>query len=186
MSTDGPALLREASTPLLVAGILSIIVGAVAIIVPTVASVSVAIFIGILLLVVGVSWLVTAIRGDGPTGWRLTGGVLALLLVVGGIWTLVRPFEATVGLTAILAIVFIVVGVARVGTAITHRDRESTWFLGLGGVLSVLIGVLIAVEFPDSAAWAIGLLVGIQFLFDGLGLVGVALGLRRLGRDIAA
>jgi uncharacterized membrane protein HdeD (DUF308 family) len=170
--------LREASSGMLIAGVLSVIVGAIAIALPALASVSIAILIGILLVVAGVAWLSTAIRGQGNLGWRLTGGVLATLLVIGGIWTLVRPFEATVGLTAILAIVFIVVGVARLATAITHRDGGSTWLVGLGGALSIVIGALIAIEFPDSADWAIGLLVGIQFLFDGIGLVALGYRLR--------
>jgi uncharacterized membrane protein HdeD (DUF308 family) len=186
MTTSTPEALRDASTGLLVAGILSIILGVVAIAVPAVVSVSIAILIGILLIIAGVAWLATAVRGEGAVAWRLTGGVLAALLVLGGIWTLVRPYEATVGLTAILAIVFIVVGVARLATAISHRHRESTWLLAIGGALSILIGILIAVEFPDSAAWAIGLLVGIQFLVDGAGLTALGLTVRSAGREPTA
>mgnify|MGYP003704293807 CR=1 FL=1 len=76
--------------------------------------------------------------------------------------------------TAVIAIVFIVMGVVRLGTAITHRGGEGAWLVGFGGLLAIIIGVLIASSWPESSAWAIGLLVGIQFLFDGIGLVMVA------------
>jgi uncharacterized membrane protein HdeD (DUF308 family) len=35
----------------------------------------------------------------------------------------------------------------------------------LGGVLSIVLGLLIAVELPSSAAWAIGLPVGVNLIF---------------------
>jgi len=53
-------------------------------------------------------------------------------------------------------------------------------------VLSLVVGILIGSELPSSTAWAIGLLVGIQLLFDGVGLIAVALALRRPARIRAA
>jgi uncharacterized membrane protein HdeD (DUF308 family) len=55
--------------------------------------------------------------------------------------------------------------------------------VGFGGALAIIIGVLIAASFPSSAAWAIGLLVGIQFLFDGFGLVFVAAAIKGAVKD---
>jgi uncharacterized membrane protein HdeD (DUF308 family) len=52
----------------------------------------------------------------------------------------------------------------------------------LGGVLSMLLGVLIALELPSSAAWAIGLLVGVNLLFWGVRAIVAA---RLLGRRLA-
>jgi len=36
----------------------------------------------------------------------------------------------------------------------------------LGGVLSFALEILIALELPGSAAWAIGLVVGVDLIFD--------------------
>lgn len=180
MSTELPREIRQSTGALMGAGVLAAIVGIIAIAVPAVASVSIAILIGILLLVVGIAWLMTTLQSGAGTGWKITGGILAALLIIGGIWTLTRPWEATMGLTAILAVIFIVVGVVRLVAALTHGRAEGAWLIGIGGALSILIGILIAAEFPDSAAWAIGLLVGIQFLFDGLGLIVTSLAIRRM------
>ena len=43
------------------------------------------------------------------------------------------------------------------------------------------IGILVLAEFPSSADWAIGLLVGIDLIFAGWTLTSVAL----LGKDLA-
>jgi uncharacterized membrane protein HdeD (DUF308 family) len=41
----------------------------------------------------------------------------------------------------------------------------------LGGVLSLVLGLLIAEQLPESAAWALGLLVGIDLIFSGVQLI---------------
>ena len=52
--------------------------------------------------------------------------------------------------------------------------------LAVGGVLSIVLGSLIWADLPSSAAWAIGLLVGIDLVFTGWGLIMAALAARRL------
>ena len=37
-----------------------------------------------------------------------------------------------------------------------------------------MLGLLIALELPESAAWAIGLIVGIDLIFTGALLIGLA------------
>ena len=166
--------LKQSSGALMGAGVIAIIIGILAIALPQVASVSIAVLVGILVIVLAVAWLMAAFQSGSGAGWKITGGILGILLLIGGFWILFNPISATVGLTAVIAIVFIVMGVVRLGTAITHRGGEGAWLVGFGGVLAIIIGVLIAASWPESSAWAIGLLVGIQFLFDGIGLVMVA------------
>lgn len=177
MGTNSSQELRQSSTGLLLAGILAIIVGVLAIAVPAVASVSIAVLVGILVIVLAVVWLFAAIGSETSTGWRITGIILSVLLLIGGLWILFNPIEATIGLTAVIAIVFIVMGVVRLAAAI-GGGGDGRWLIAVGGVLSIIIGVLISVDFPSSAAWAIGLLVGIQFLFDGIGLVMVSMAMK--------
>ncbi len=171
MGTDAAQDLRQSSNSLMWAGILAIIIGIVAIAVPAVASVSIAILVGILVIVLAVAWLFAAVGSGATTGWKVTGVILSVLLLIGGLWILFNPIEATIGLTAVIAIVFIVMGVVRVVAAIGDQGGEGRWLIALGGILAIILGILIAADFPSSAAWAIGLLVGIQFLFDGIGLV---------------
>jgi len=54
--------------------------------------------------------------------------------------------------------------------------------LAVGGVLSIVLGSLIWADLPSSAAWAIGLLVGIDLVFTGSGLIMAALAARQLAK----
>ena len=47
------------------------------------------------------------------------------------------------------------------------------------GVLDILIAAMIITGLPGSAEWAIGLLVGINLLFGGASLIGMALAARK-------
>lgn len=181
MGTDTSQDLRDSANGLMWAGILAIIIGIIAIAVPAVASVSIAILVGILVIVLAVAWLFAAIGSAATGAWKVIGVILSILLLIGGLWILFNPIEATIGLTAVIAIVFIVMGVVRLVAAIGDTGGEGRGLLALGGILAIIIGILIAADYPSSAAWAIGLLVGIQFLFDGLGLVLMSSAARRAG-----
>lgn len=72
-------------------------------------------------------------------------------------------------------------GLTRTTLAFIARGEPNAGLLGLSGVTSLLIGILILAKFPSSADWAIGLLVGIDLIFAGWTLTSVAL----LGKDLA-
>ena len=178
----GSQEVRQSASSLMWAGILAIIIGIIAIAVPAVASVSIAILVGILVIILAVAWLFAAIGSEASGGWKVIGIILSILLLIGGLWILFNPIDATVGLTAVIAIVFIVMGVVRVVAAIGDQGGEGRGLLAFGGILAIILGMLIAADWPSSAAWAIGLLVGIQFLFDGIGLVIMSSAVKRMAR----
>jgi uncharacterized membrane protein HdeD (DUF308 family) len=72
-------------------------------------------------------------------------------------------------------------GVTRIAVAFAARGQQGAGLVGLSGFAGLLIGILVLVEFPSSADWAIGLLVGIDLIFVGWTLTAVAL----VGRDLA-
>jgi uncharacterized membrane protein HdeD (DUF308 family) len=173
--------LRERWQALRLAGVLVIIVGVVAILVPAVFSVGTAIFIGIILLFAGAWMLFDAwsVRGAGRVLVRV---LWALLTEFAGIYLLVAPLEGTVTLTFVLVVYFIAIGCVRIAEAVALRGMPNAGMVGVNGVLSLLIGLLILIDFPSSADWAIGLLVGIDLLFAGWGLLTVS----GVGKRLAA
>lgn len=156
----------EAGTVRKVVGVLAIIGGFVAIVVPAVASVATAIFIGWVLLFGGIVLIMDVIRHEGHRVLRL---LYAALVIAVGIYLLLAPLEGTVTLTFVLVVNFLVVGAVRVFIGFMSRGRPGAGAVILNGVLSLLIGLLILVDFPSSADWAIGLLVGVDLLFFGFG-----------------
>jgi uncharacterized membrane protein HdeD (DUF308 family) len=166
--------------PLMFVGIAAIVLGCIAILVPAVASVGTAIFIGWLLLIVG-AILIAAAFSAHSIGTLLLRLAWAVLTVLVGVWLIVEPHNGTLTLTLVLGIYFLFMGLTRTIIAFIARGQPNAGLLGLSGVAGLLIGILILAEFPSSADWAIGLLVGIDLIFAGWTLTSVAL----LGRDLS-
>lgn len=165
---------------LMAVGIVAIVLGCVAILVPAVAAVGTAIFIGWLLLFVG-AVLVAGAFSAHSIGTLVLRMIWAILTVIVGLWLIVEPHNGTLTLTLVLGIYFLFMGLTRTAVAFIARGQPNAGLLGLSGVASVLIGIFILAEFPSSADWAIGLLVGIDLIFAGWTLTSVAL----VGRDLA-
>ena len=190
MSAAMPGLPPEIKTALgkswkllLTAGIISVVLGAIAIIVPPLASVTITYLVGILLLIGAVAFVAEAIS-RGSTGHRIWSALLAVLYVFAGVWLIINPVSGTITLTWILAIFFLLIGVLRLIAGIASRGKvpNAGWTI-VNGVLSILIAVLVIGDLPSSAAWAIGLLVGIQLLFDGIALIATAMAGKQLAES---
>lgn len=155
-------------------GVLAVITGAIAIIVPAVASVATAIFIGWILI------FGALLLAGNAFAARSDGGALALrlafaaLTLVAGIYLLVAPLQGALTLTFILGLYFLLVGLARLILAWRGRRAPDAPAVGVNGFVSLIIGVLILASLPSSAAWVIGLLVGIDFLFFGASTIALA------------
>jgi uncharacterized membrane protein HdeD (DUF308 family) len=172
--------LRKSWRTLMLVGVLAIFLGSVAILVPAVASVGTAIFIGWLLLIAG-GVLIAAAFSAHSIGTVVLRLAWALLTVLVGLWLIVEPHDGTLTLTLVLGSYFLFMGLTRIAAAFLARGRPNAGLLGLSGVAGLLIGILVLAEFPSSADWAIGLLVGIDLIFAGWTLTSVAL----IGRDLS-
>jgi uncharacterized membrane protein HdeD (DUF308 family) len=71
-------------------------------------------------------------------------------------------------------------GTLRLVVGIAERGVPGAGMIAVNGALTLGLGILIAEKLPSSASWAIGLLVGVDLLFSGLVLIGIARGLSRL------
>jgi uncharacterized membrane protein HdeD (DUF308 family) len=164
---------------LLIEGILLVILGLAAIIVPPVASLAVTIFLGWLFLISGIAGLVLTFYARALPGfwWSLISAALAVLA---GLVLLFQPAQGVLTLTIVVGAYFLAEGVATIMYALEHRRELSgrwSWML-IAGLMDILIAAIIIMGLPGSALWAIGLLVGINLLFGGTTLIGMALAAR--------
>lgn len=175
-----PAEIKRARRWLTAIGIVAMLTGVLAIVVPVAASVTMTLFIGWLLMFWGVLGAVQAIRSPAPRStkaWRMVNAVLAFLV---GFYLVVLPLSGTITLTFLLAVWFFGTGLLSLWSAWQHRHAGGVAIAVIDGVLSLILGLLIAVNLPSSAAWAIGLLVGFYMLWWGTGALVAAFATRRL------
>jgi uncharacterized membrane protein HdeD (DUF308 family) len=144
-------------------GVIAIILGILAMVAPVITGLSIALLLGILVLVGGVVRLVWAFQA-GSVGEGLLKFLLAGLTLICGLLMVVNPLFASGFLTIVLSLYFIVDGVSEIAVGVGTRRG---WFI-FAGVVSILLGVLLWMQFPLSGAWALGILLGIKLLFIGL------------------
>jgi uncharacterized membrane protein HdeD (DUF308 family) len=124
--------------------------------------------------------LAAAARG-APRQPRLVFGLLGATGVIAGFIALVWPDVTALALLWIIAVWALIVGVTQVATAVRMRDVISNeWFLGLSGLLTVVLGVILLVR-PAEGALALVTVIGVFAILWGVSLVSFGLRLRRLG-----
>lgn len=146
------------------------IVGFLAILFPVIASLSVEIMVGWLLLLAGAITVYGAFsyHGYGPFFGSL---LLGLLKIVLGVFLLMHPTLGVLALTLLLAAIFMVDGAVQTVMAFDLKPRDGWGWVLCSALISIAVGLLIAAGWPDTSLFAIGLLVGINFLSTGLALL---------------
>ncbi len=160
----------------LVEGIVLVVLGAAAIVIPPLATIAVTILVGWLFLISGVVGLFTTFWMRHAPGfwWALLSALLGIVL---GVWLLAAPITGAVSLTILLVVFFVIEGVASIMFALDHkRELSGQWgWMLVSGIVDLILGAVIFAGLPGTAAWAIGLLVGINMIFGGVALIAMAL-----------
>jgi uncharacterized membrane protein HdeD (DUF308 family) len=174
------AVVREHWKAFLFEGVLLAVLGLAAMIVPSLAGLAVTIFLGWMFLVSGIAGVALTFWARQMPGfwWSLISAALA---IGAGIILLARPVQGTLTLTIVVGAYFLAEGVATIMYALEHRRELSerwSWLL-VAGIFDIVIAGIIIAGLPGSALWAVGLLVGINLLFGGASLIGMALAARR-------
>jgi uncharacterized membrane protein HdeD (DUF308 family) len=139
-------------------------------------------FFGAYTLVDGIFAIVGGIMDSSRRWLLLIEGVLG---VVAGLILLARPGLGALVLLYVIAFWAIVTGVMEILAAISlRREIDNEWLMILGGGISVLFGVILAV-LPGagllSLTWLIGayaLVFGVAFIFLGFRVKGLSAGSR--------
>jgi uncharacterized membrane protein HdeD (DUF308 family) len=180
LQSNAAAAVRAHWKAFLIEGILLVVLGLGAMILPPLASLAVTIFLGWMFLISGIAGLALTFWARGLPGfwWSLLSAVLA---IGAGIILLAQPVQGTLTLTIVVGVYFLAEGVATIMYALEHRRELSgrwSWML-IAGLVDIVIAGLIIAGLPGSALWAVGLLVGINLLFGGMSLIGMALAARK-------
>lgn len=172
---------KQSWQTLAIAGGVIGLIGLFAIVFPFATGISITLGLGALLVLGGIIHAAHAftVRGWSGSLWQLS---LAIVSVGAGLLLLVNPVVALASLTLLLVAYLFVDGVAELWMATRMADRSGRAAVAVSGVLSLLLAGLLWAGFPASAAWAIGLLVGISLLTTGISMGVVAAANRSLER----
>lgn len=154
------------------------LVGSVYTLAFTIASV---LFVGYLMLIGGILYLVQAWRIKGWGGfliWTIGG----LFYIGAGALVISNPISGAAVLTLLLGWALIAAGIVRLWAWFSNREQGGWGWLAFSGVVTLLAGILIAVRWPADSVWILGFLLAIDLLFQGITLIMVGQGLRKAHR----
>ncbi len=156
-----------------VLGIILIVLGLLAILFPLIASIAAKTMVGWFFLFTGAAVLFNAFQARDWSSALWSGAVGVLHLAV-GVYLAFFPLTGLVGLTLLVGIMFLVQGGFEAAIALQHRPRRGWVWLAFSGVASVILGVLLIAGLPGTALWALGLLLGLNFLTSGMSFIALA------------
>ncbi|WP_262265773.1 HdeD family acid-resistance protein [Microvirga yunnanensis] len=140
----------------------------------TVASVAV---VGAMMLVSGIAEIVNAF-GVKTWGKFFLWALLGALYVVAGLVTFQNPLLAASVLTLMLGVALIVSGGLRIVLAMQMTQGTPWIWVALSGVITVLVGGMILAHWPVSSLFVLGIFLGIDLIFAGIGWIGMGLALK--------
>jgi uncharacterized membrane protein HdeD (DUF308 family) len=168
-------------------GVVLVILGLAAAAIPAFATLAIEILVGWIFLISGVVGLITTWRMRQAPGfwWAL---VSAILGIAAGAVLLLQPLSGILSLTLILIVFFLVEGAASILFALEHkRELSGRWgWMLVSGIVDLILAAIILSGLPGIAVWAIGMLVGINMVFGGVGLIAMALDARESAPSSAA
>jgi uncharacterized membrane protein HdeD (DUF308 family) len=155
-------------------GLLIVGLGILAIAHPFLTTLATKIFIGWTLLFVGIAQIFQSFSTRGWSEFALNLLIGFLYAAVGG-WLIFFPLAGVLTLTAVLAATFIAQGVIEIVMGFRMRGSGGWFALLLAGAVAMTLGVMILSGMPSTAAWAIGLLVGVNLVVSGITYIVLAL-----------
>ena len=167
-------------------GILIVILGISMLFTPLESLIGLAVFIGIVMLISGLSEIASFLGSDRSerSGWMLTGGILSTIL---GIWSFFG--SGISALTAALPFVFacgvLATSVVRTVGAVFLRDQGiKNWSLSLIlGILGILFGFVLSL-WPVLAGFIISYILAFLFIAHGAGNICMFFSIKRLSDQV--
>jgi uncharacterized membrane protein HdeD (DUF308 family) len=160
---------------LVLRGLAGVAFGILSFVAPGISLAALVLWFGAYAFVDGIFAIVMAFRKTDRGRW----GALLLQGIIGigaGVATLLVPIVTALALVYLVATWAIITGVLEIVTAVRLRKViEGEWLLGLSGLLSVALGVSLAL-FPGPGALALMVWIGAYALLSGTALI--ALGVR--------
>jgi len=162
----------------IVAGIASLALGTAAVVYDNTATVASVVFFGWLLVFAGFMQTAHAFQVRTWSGFflYLLDGVIRVTV---GALLVLYPGSGAQAITLVLSVYFIVSGLFRAMGSAVLRFPSWGWSVG-AGIVSLVLGIMLAVQWPASGTWFIGFAVGIDLILYGSALLMFAAAVKKL------
>lgn len=179
MANSVTAVVHRATTSSIVLSVLLMISGLIAIALPMIAGIAITVIVGWLLIFSGGVHLAFAWGGGRPSMviWQI---LLGLAYGFIGFYVLMNPVVGLASLTFAIAIYLSVEGVLEFILSFQLRPAAGSGWLLFDGVITLILAAMIWSTWPSSAAWVVGVLVGISMFFSGMTRLMLSLAVRRI------
>ncbi|MBT6268399.1 MAG: hypothetical protein HOI86_12065 [Tateyamaria sp.] len=161
----------------LVLGVLSLAFGIFVLANPVAASIAVTTLAGIMFVLAGAFQVFGGFGEDGIFA-KILGIALGILMLFLGLSLTLHPLEGMISLATLVTILFAASGITRLISAFQMQKTSFFWPMLISGAFSVILAGYIVANFFEIAPSLLGLLLGIELLLNGMGLIILALFLR--------
>lgn len=145
------------------------------------ASVITALYAGVVILVAGVAQIFHAfgVKGWGSFFYWLIAGVF---YAVAGVLIIYQPILAATWMTLFIGIMLAVEGVFRIIAGLRAQPASGWGWILLSGLVTLLLGGLIMARWPVDSLYMLGLFLGVDLVFNGVGTLMFGLALSKAPR----
>jgi uncharacterized membrane protein HdeD (DUF308 family) len=150
-------------------GLLTFIFGVIVLGNTVVASLAIAALTGALLLAGGVLQFIGGFSIDGMGG-KLFAWITGLLLAFLGWSFLANPLAGMISLSVLILILLAAGGIARIIFSFGMRGTQFFWPILISGVASLVLAVIVWGN-PAATVQLLGILLGVEMLFSGMGMI---------------
>jgi uncharacterized membrane protein HdeD (DUF308 family) len=158
-------------------GVIYLLAGLIALSSVALATVASVFVVGIMMLIAGAAEVINAFQLKS-WGKFLLWVALGLLYIVAGFATFENPLLAAALLTLMLGAALVASGVMRIVLAFSMKEGMPWMWVALSGVITILLGGVILAHWPVSSLYILGIFLGIDLVFAGVGWIFVGLGLK--------
>jgi uncharacterized membrane protein HdeD (DUF308 family) len=110
-------------------------------------------------------------------GWKshLWYAIVAIAYGVAGYVFIAHPFKAAIAFTLFLGWAILIGGIFRCFLAFRMRHHRGAGWVLFSAAISILLGGLIISQWPATGLYILGLFLGIELIFAGVGWLGLGL-----------
>jgi uncharacterized membrane protein HdeD (DUF308 family) len=175
--------LKKYSTQVIIAGVLMAILGLVGVMAPGLMSLVVVNFLAWLFLFSAIvqGYIIYKSYNGSVGAW-----LKPVISLIAALLLLFFPIEGVAAVGIMLAAYLLVDAYSSLTFAWQYRPNKGWVLMLVNGILSIVLAVILLAGWPFSSIVLVGLFVGISLFFDGVALIGMGLGARKLAEEDAS